>query len=206
MTLSPTNPSIQEAIHILEVEKEIKPIQKALILMVADGKKPTTWQQIASEKWTEGDKETRITPERWQELNNIFDKLGLTSVIRTRLDDSTFAQPKDGSHQWIELADIFLARDQAQANKLAEAVASDDSVQIGELLGFPSSAIAAFVSKDMLPVAEWPLSTESVDKESMRFLNHMVSRENWKQEISYLPGFSRRIKELSDKIYYDRLN
>lgn len=206
MTLSLTDPEIQEAIHTLEIEKEIKPIQKALILMVADGKKPATWQQIASKRWTEGRKETRITPERWQELNNIFDKLGLVSVVRTRLDDSTFVQPKDGTHQWIELADIFLARDQTHADKLAEAVASKSPARIGKILGFPPSAVKAFVAEDMIPVAEWPLSTKTVDKESMRFLNHMISRDNWEEEISYLPAFSSRIRELSSKIHHDHLN
>jgi len=206
MTLSLTNTNIQEAIHALEAEKEIKPIQKALILMVADGRKPATWQQISSEKWTEGNEEVRITPRRWQELNIIFDSLGLISVVRTRLDDATFVQPKDGSHQWIELADIFLSRDHSHAEKLASAVESGDHRQIGILLGFPQSAVDAFISKDTLPVAEWPTSTESVDEQSMKFLNHMLSRHNWEKEILYLPAFSRRVKELSDKIYRDRLD
>lgn len=174
--------------------------------MVADGEKPATWQQIASDKWTEGNKETRITHERWKELNNIFEKLGLASVIRTRLDDSTFVQPKDGSHQWIELADIFLARDQKHAEKLAEAAASYHHAQIGRLLGFPSSAIKAFTTKDTLPIAEWPLSTKAVNENAMKFLNHMVSKNNWEEEISYLPAFSKRVKELSSKIYHDRLD
>lgn len=206
MALSLTDPDIQDAIHALEIEKEIKPIHKALILMVADGKKPATWQQIASEKWIGGSEETRITPERWQELNDIFGKLGLVSVIRTRLNDTTFVQPKDGTHQWVELADIFLSRDKTHAKKLAEAVKLKDHRQIGMLLGFPQSAVDAFISKDTLPLSEWPISTETVSAESMRFLNHMLSRGNWEEEISYLPAFSRRIKELSDKIYHDRLN
>ena len=205
MTLNLTDPAVREAIHALEIEEEIKPIQKALILMVADGKKPATWQQIASEKWTEDKEETRITPERWQEVNNIFDKLGLVAAVRTRLDDSTFVQPKDGTHQWIELADILLSKDRSHANKLASAVASGDHRRIGVLLGFPQSAVDAFISKNTIAVSEWPSSTESVDEQSMKFLHHMLSKDNWKQEISYLPAFSQRVKELSEKIYQDRL-
>jgi hypothetical protein len=205
MRLSLSNTDIQVAIRDLELEKEIKPIQKALILMVADDKKPATWQQIASEKWAEGTQETRITAKRWKELNNIFNKLGLKSSVRTRLDDSTFVQPKNGTHQWIELADIFLSTDRLQADRLAKAVESEDHRQVGILLGFPKSAVDAFISKNILPVSEWPTSTQHVDESSMRFLNHMVSKDNWEREINYLPAFSRRIEQLSSKIYQDCL-
>lgn len=205
MTLNLHDSTIQEAIRALELENEIKPIQKALILMVADGKKPATWQQETSEKWTEGDKETRITPERWQELNDIFDRLGLVSVVRTRLDDSTFVQPKDGTHQWIELADIYLSKDRSRADRLASAVKSGDHRKIGILLGFPQTAVDAFISKNTMAVSEWPNSTEFVDEQSMKFLHHMLSKDNWEEEISYLPAFSQRIKEISEKTYQDRL-
>lgn len=203
MTLSLSDPRVQEAIHALEIEKEIKPIQKALILMVADGKKPATWQVITSKKWSEGDSETRISAARWSELNYIFDALGLVSVVQTRLDDTTFVQPKNGRHQWIELADVFLSRDNSHAHKLASAVASGDHRRIGIHLGFPQSAIDAFMSKNTIPISEWPKSTDTIDEESMKFLNHMISRDNWKEEISYLPLFSQRVKELSSIIYYD---
>lgn len=206
MTLNLTDPDIQGAIRALELEKEMKPIQKALLLMVADGKKPATWQLIASEKWIEGARVTRITAERWQELDTIFRKLDLVYTARTRLDDTTFVQPKDGTHHWIELADVFLSRDQTHADKLAKAVESGNHNQIGTLLGFPKSAVDAFISKDTLPISKWPLSTKNVDKDAMRFLNHMISKNNWKEEINYLPAFSRRIKEISNKIYEDCLN
>ena len=205
MTLELANPNVQNAIYALEQENQIKPIQKALILMVADGKKPATWQQITSEKWAEGSQETRITPQRWQDLNEIFDNLGLASVVRTRLDDSTFVQPKDSAHQWVELADIFLARDQSYATEVASAVEAGDHAKIGKLLGFPKSAVDAFMSKNTLPISQWPISTETVDKSSMKFLNHMISKDNWKKEIAYLPDFSKRVKELSEKIYHDNL-
>lgn len=201
MALSLTDPNVKKAIRALENEKEIKPIQKALILMTADGKKPATWQQIVSEKWFEGDEPIQITAARWHRLKHIFDGLGLVYVIRTRLDDTSFVQPKDGTHQWIELADIFLSSDMAHANKLAKAVSLNDHGQIGTLLGFPPSAVEAFVSKKTLPIDKRPLFTENVDRNAMSFLNHMVSKDNWEEEISYLPAFSKRVKELSDKIY-----
>ena len=174
--------------------------------MVADGQKPATWQLIQSEKWTEGDKETRISAQRWRELNGIFSALGLVSATRIRLDDSTFVQPKDGTHQWIELADIFLSRDQAHADALASAVDAGNHEQIGVLLGFPQSAVEAFMTKTSLPINEWPVSTQVVDEDAMKFLNHMISKDNWETEISYLPAFSQRINELSSKIYNDHIN
>ena len=205
MALDLTNSLVQQAIRQLEEDKEIKPVQKALILMVADESKPATWQQISSEKWTEGNKETRIKPERWEELNTIFDALGLVSITSTRLDDSTFVQPKDGTHQWIELADMSLSKHPEQANRLAAAIKSGDHREIGLALGFPKSAVDAFMTKELLPISEWPASTKTISAESMKFLNHMVSKDNWKEEIRYLSGFSKRVKELSEKIYYECL-
>ena len=203
MTLNLADSSVQKAIHALEPEDDILPIQKALILMAADGKKPATWQHIASEKWNEGERETRITSERWKRLDAIFAALGLVYASRTRLDDTTFVQPKDGTHQWVELADIFLAKDQACADNLAQSVVEKDHSQTGTLLGFPSSAVQSYVAKNCLPISEWPLFTETVNADAMKFLDHMISKDNWQREIDYLPAFSNRVNAISSKIYRD---
>ena len=123
-------------------------------------------------------------------------------VVRTRLNDNTFVQPKDGPHMWLELGDLFLARSKAQAALLAAAVIEFDHTKIGTSLGFPPTAVAAFATGDVIPVDEIPKSTQKVNKDSMKFLGHMVSRQNWQDEISYLPNFARRIKEISPSIYH----
>ena len=75
MTLNLTDPAVKAAIESLEQDSELKPIEKANILMTADGKKLATWPIISSSKWAEGSEETRISSERWQELENLFKQL-----------------------------------------------------------------------------------------------------------------------------------
>lgn len=206
MTLDTTNPAVQAAIQQLEDDPTIAPKQKALVLLVADGLKPSTWQQIHSEKWAEGDVQHTLPSQRWDTLIGIFNGLGLHYVTRSFLDDATFVQPKDGPHMWMEITNIFLASHPGKAEELARAVHARDDEAIGKALGFPATAIEAYVNKETIPFSDWPTSTDAVDANSMKFLNHMISKENWQQEIAYLPQFANRVKELSQKIYDDRIS
>jgi hypothetical protein len=186
---------------MLEDDDEIKSIQKAIILWVADGKKPATWQQFVSEKWEQGAQETRITPQKWHYIDQLLSNLGLVYTTRTCLNDTMFVQPKDGRHLWVERGDVFIARKISNARELADAVERKDDDSIGRLLGFPESAVIAYVAKDTIPLDQRPSFTNDISHEEMKFLNHMVSKDNWQKEISYLPIFASDIKRISPAIY-----
>jgi hypothetical protein len=206
MSLNLLDSTVQKSIKLLEDDIDIKPIQKALILMVADGKKPATWQVITSDKWVQGATATPITDERWKFFMAMLDGLKLQVSIKTRQDDKTFVQPKNGDHLFVELGDLFIARDIDTSKELAGAVKNHDDAKLGELFGFPKSAVEAYLSNNLLPFSDIPSKTRLVNAKEMKFLNHMLSTDNWSEEVNYLPGFAKRVHEISPSIYRDCIN
>jgi hypothetical protein len=203
MPLDLSNPRVATSIELLENDIEIKAIQKALIIRVAMGKKPATWQVIESEKWKKGTHKTGIGSERWNHIDRLLSGLGLQYVVTTRLSDDTFVQSKIGEQFWVEIGDVFIARTKETATQLADAARTKDDKRLGELFGFPDTAISAYISKDLIPFHKIPKFTDDITSEEMKFLNHMISKQNWKTEILYLPEFASDIRHISPKIYHD---
>lgn len=203
MTLHLTDDSVRASITLLEQDNNFLPIEKANILMVADGSKPASWQILFSDAWNNDAAPTPISAETWQYVGTLLGGLGLVSLHTTRLDDTTFSQPQNGTHLTRELGDIFIARDMSTAQRLADAIKANDDTTLGELFGFPKTSIQAYADNHMLAMADEPTETATVTRDDMCFLNHRLSQENWKDEISYLPSFAARIKEISPSIYAD---
>lgn len=206
MSLNLLDPIVQKSIKLLEDDTEIKSIQKALILMVADGKKPATWQVVYSEKWAQGTLATPITDEKWEYFMSMLHGLQLQVSINTRQDDKTFVQPKNGNHLFVELGDLFIARDIDTSKELAGAVKNHDDAKLGELFGFPKSAVEAYLSNNLIPFNDIPEQTRLVSAKEMKFLNHMLSTDAWTNEVTYLPEFAKRVQEISPSIYRDCIN
>lgn len=178
-------------------------MDKALIIRTALGKKPATWSIIESEKWEDGEVKRAISADRWEYIEQLLSGFGLHCITSTRITDNTFVQPKDGRHLWVGLGDIFLAQSLEVAKELSEAHRRNDVRRLGELFGFPQTAIDAFMTKDLVPTSEWPESTDDVSRDDMQFLNHMISKQHWRDEIAYLPELASDTKRISPKIYRD---
>jgi hypothetical protein len=87
------------------------------------------------------------------------------------------------------------------AIELFDARESCNEEREGILLGFPRTAVEAFVNGNMLGINEVPSSTEHVSAEAMKFLNHRLSKEHWEEEVKYLPNFARTVMRISPEIY-----
>lgn len=203
MSLDLSNPQVAASLKLLENDSDIKPIQKALIIQVALGKKPATWQIYESEKWDKGTAKNGISSERWNNIDRMLSGLGLQYIANVRLNDDIFAQPSDGNQQWVELGDMFIAQTKEIATQLADAVQVKDDRCLGELFGFPTTAIDAYLSKDCVAIDQRPEFTDTVTRNEMRFLNHMISKQHWHDELQYLPEFASDTQRISSKIYQD---
>jgi hypothetical protein len=193
--------NVRTALTLLENDQTIKPIQKALILQVADDKKPATWLIIDSKVWFEGEAESLITDEYWSLIDRMLTGLALSYIKTTRIDDTTITQPAGSPHKWVELGDVYIARDLPTARELKTAVETRDERRMGELFAFPDTAIEGYLTKRTVQVKDWPKQTAAVTHDEMQFLNHMFSIDNWENEISYLPDFASNIKRISPAIY-----
>ncbi|MEO6109956.1 MAG: hypothetical protein ABIP50_03040 [Candidatus Saccharimonadales bacterium] len=98
---------------------------------------------------------------------------------------------------------IFVARDQSKADRLK--ILFDDIEEnhheAGLLLGYPRTAVEAFLTPDMLEMNDEPISTEDVSVENMRLLGHRLSVDNWRDEVKYLEKSGEYLKTISPTIY-----
>ncbi|OGY97478.1 MAG: hypothetical protein A3A43_00545 [Candidatus Liptonbacteria bacterium RIFCSPLOWO2_01_FULL_56_20] len=95
-----------------------------------------------------------------------------------------------------------IARDKGTLKELVAALANKDvrkrRFEIGMLLGYPETAVAAFASNRPLDNRNLPRLV-SIAKE-FKFLNFRLSR-NWREELGYLRRRAKEIKRLSPELH-----
>jgi hypothetical protein len=188
----------QSAITRLEQNTDLYAFDKVNILQVADGKKPAGKLEIFSEKWKQDDPAKSIDKSALHEIQTILRELDLHWLV----DVQTY-EVKPGS--FIEQADIFITRDQETLDTLVAAHNADDNLVLGDVYGFPATAVQAFLNDDLLPMDETPATIDGITDEQLAFLQHRLSRDNWHNEVQYLPGYAASVKLLSPKIYEEYL-
>jgi hypothetical protein len=188
MTLSQ---EVTEAVNTLETI-DMLPIDKAWVLLVFGGLKPTALLVLESGIWANGEAEKQIDPEKWQALQSVLEGFQLEYSTTTDVI---------GINKHMRTLSIFIAKDKKLLKKVVDAHAHDDEGSLGKLFGFPSTAVRAYLENTCLDPSELPESTADVSADEMRFLNHRLSISNWKEEIDYLPAYAKYVKKMSPIIY-----
>lgn len=197
LQLELSDPLIRQAIEDLENLSFIPAIDKAHILLVANGTKPSMHTGIFIESSTLTSNTSKSERDNLQKLAEIITKLSLCYKLEVR------EYPMDvESNTPSYTGFVFcIARQMHIAEQLVEARANGDEEREGLLLGFPESSVAAFIKGDVLPIFDQQVSTSRVTADEMKFLNHMVSRDNWENEVSYLAEHADITRRISPEIY-----
>jgi len=177
----------QPTITRLEQNTDVYAFDKVNILLVADGKKPAGKLEMFSAKWGEDEPAKSIDKTVLHEIQTILRGLNLYWIVETQTHE---VQP--GS--FLEQTDIFIARDQETLDTLVAAHNADDNLVLGDLYGFPATAVQAFLNDTLLPMDEMPVCLDGITDEHLAFLQHRLSRDNWRDEVQYLPEYAASVK------------
>lgn len=188
------------AITELESIQEMIDEDKATILFVAGGLKPTGFAVIQGAPYAIDETPSTIDTAVITKLDTVLKELKLAYVTTTEIMD---AWPKDGRERKQEVIRIFLAPQQRDAERLKVLFdhVSDNHSEIGRLLGYPETAVEAFSSGAMLPIDAVPAFTDEVSEADMRLLGHRVSKKHWRNEVLYLTKFGSYLRSVNPKLY-----
>jgi len=185
------------AIKSLESLPGVISHDKASILLVHGNLKPSALIVMEGPAFRDLMAPEHITLASLDTLNAIFSELSLSSVKKTEIMEAK----ESGSY--VEVVRFFIARDISTAEKLKLLfdTVSVNHAEIGRLLGYPETAVTAFLTPRMLNQADTPTSTKEVSELNMRLLGHRLSKDNWQEEVKYLERSGEYIKSISPVIY-----
>lgn len=92
-------------------------------------------------------------------------------------------------------------------NQLKEAWQSGKNEEIGRALGYPESAVDAFIKGEVLDIGEDLKSLTKEERKALKeeevfkFLTFGLSKNNWREELELVRRYQKAIKEKSPKIY-----
>jgi hypothetical protein len=185
-----------DAVKDLESLPGVISNDKASILLVHGKLKPTALIVMEGPAFDDEKHPTHVAEESLATLEAVFRELGLHYVQTTEI----MTTMRGG---YAEVLRFFIAHDQATAERLKtlfDDVMNNDR-EIGLLLGYPQTAVDAFLTPNMLEMANTPESTEDVSMLNMRLLGHRLSKDNWREEVKYLEESGNYLKSVSPLIY-----
>ncbi len=117
-------------------------------------------------------------------------------VVKTLRDSGLIAGIKNYKDvNGKKFAIVAVAKDKETMERLKKAEADADHEEYGRLMGYPDTAIDAFMHKEkLLPEVDYP---EKNDKT----LDFKLSKDHWQEEIKVIKKWSQAIKQYSPKIY-----
>jgi hypothetical protein len=91
---------------------------------------------------------------------------------------------------------LYVARDQQWLEKLKTAERTDDDQALGEIYGFPPTAVAAFVDGTRIPPVEVTPTPELA-----AFAAYMVSPDHAAEDVQTAQRWAGQVRELSPRLY-----
>lgn len=188
---------IRKSIDDLEKLDLIPAIDKAHLLLVAAGIKPSMHTGIFSKQMKDGEEVHQPDIDSINTLSKIIASLSLKYKIESR----KYTDTENGIPLHTTLTIFYIAQRDNVVDRLLKARTDEDFELEGVLLGFPKSAVDAYIRGDVIAVVDHPSHSEDVTEDEMKFLNHMISPSNWKDEVKYLPDYADVTCQISPVIY-----
>lgn len=170
---------------------------KASVLLVQAKLKPSALIVMEGDTFSDTKHPKHVDPKLLVTMDAIFTELGIHYVKTTEVMDAI----KSGIY--VEVLRFFIAPEPTTAKTLKSLFddTSNNHTSIGLLLGYPKTAVEAFLTPNMLDQAETPETTDDVSKFRMRLLGHRLSKDHWGEEVKYLQPSGEYIKSISPYIY-----
>lgn len=169
----------QENITQEQIEKvkrleqlNIGPAQKAFIILVLLGLKPAT--ELDLYEWND----------KKEDIKKVMQEVGL-EIKEKEI-------PSDRKNLKAKLA---IAKDKTITERLLTIDSRKDHKEYGALMGYPESAVQAFINKEQL------LSKDDYPKDEEVIFNMGLSKNNWQEEFAILKKWSETIKKYNPDLY-----
>jgi hypothetical protein len=173
---------------------------KITLLLTALGEKSASSIVVSSEDWMDGEPEKELPEDTASEVLEIAPALGLHVCTRDILDSS---EEELGTHWRTRLYSVSLSEQNAQI--LRDVFRSKDKIDdliLGKVLGFPDTAVAAYVAQDeMISANEYPHET----LEDKVFSQFRMSAENYNTELQTVRRWAQAVKKADELLYNEAL-
>jgi hypothetical protein len=194
----------------------IEIFEKVEILLVMAGAKSAADIRLDSDAWEEGENPKHVVHDRLEEITRNLKELRLAFYAKNPFidkiplveDDSIpkdQLKPEDIINNARERIVIEVAGNDQLLEEAIKAAKEGDHEKMGELYGFPKTAISEFLKEDrgeesdLISRVDLP---EEIRKEDWSmFAYYQFSRENWEMELEIAKKWAGIVKRMSPKIY-----
>ena len=191
---------MNDTVRIIENLPGMIPDDKASILLVQADLKPSAAVVLQGDIFHLPGDVVHIPESTLTDLDHVLKKLKLQYTTTTEVMENVSGKPYPHAQ---EVMRIYISKDQMTVDDLKRVFddITNNHHEAGLLLGYPKSAVDAFLTPDMLEWEDYPKSTEAVSKLNMRLLGHRLSKNNWREEIKYLEPSGNYLKSVSPTLY-----
>jgi hypothetical protein len=177
------NQSIEEESAKQEIVRTLEKLnlsleQKAWLILVVLGMKPATELVIG-----EGN-------DSQDTIKEVLSRAGLAYANR----DDEYINKKDIYGKIPILAVISVARNRETLDELLKVSGKKDHGDYGRLMGYPETAVKAFVNKELLDKKDYPYMSDNI-------FPLKLSKDHWREEVEHLKSWNEAIKKYAPETY-----
>ena len=184
----------------------IDPFKKMEVLLIKLGRKPATGIELWSQGWEKNSKnKTGVDEGKLRELDEFFRGVGLVTELHEPIIDEYVTREYEGAPEIPmerERVEILVARDQDVFQGFHDAIQSLGHDAMGKFFGFPPSAIEAFGDEEKMLYRQ-DLPQEIRESECYPFIQFVLSKDNWQEEIKLAEQNAEAIKKASPKLFVE---
>jgi hypothetical protein len=168
---------------------------KAVFILTAEGIKPAGFVSLSQQAYSPESMQQAI-----QETETLVAEAGLSHETK-----NLYTATQNGERKPLSTNVIF-SSDRNVLGELSKEFEQGDvnkqnHKRVGELLGFPKTAVESFEKNETLASEELDLPPEVKYDEALDFAPFTMSREHWQEEYPVIKQWAEHLKETSPEVY-----
>lgn len=173
------------------------------VLLVWRGLKPAT-DVVIGREWEVGAAGQGLDADELYGAKAAMEQAGL-AVVEGEDESGTMDDGEGRPRYAYAQRRCFVAREPQIAERLKRAHDEGDERTFGELVGFPPTAVDAYVGSEqgrggkLLDPVDLPAVVR--ESESMAFAQYRLSKEHWREEIGTARRWAEEVKRVSPHLY-----
>ncbi|HRY82989.1 MAG TPA: hypothetical protein P5099_03870 [Candidatus Moranbacteria bacterium] len=192
-----------EFVELIEKSK-LKIDDKVNFILTKGGLKPASVIELPTKLQTQEETKEFFKEDDIKEIINLVKKSGLEYYIgKKEIVEGTYRtknEPEVEKYSKGEQLNIFISNSKENLDLLTKSWGTTDQEAIGKALGFPPTAVEAFVGKRETWFDE-DIPDEIREGEAVIFLTPALSKDNWEEEIKEGKKRAEFVKRNSPEIY-----
>ena len=204
----PTKEQERELVERLE-NTPLRIDDKVELLLTWKGPIPARDISIATESWKEDEPPKHLAPKRVELLEELAKDMKLSYILSPKqiVDGEYFYKTEDGQERLGKQEEVilYLAKKKENLNLLMKAIKIENDQLLGQVYGYPESAIKAYRKenetgkKETIEVSDLPPEIQKQD--SVAFARFKLSKDHWQEELKTGEKWAEVVKETSPKLY-----